>query len=192
MRCPRCGDDFEDGVLVCPDDAVPLVPPGAVQAADPVVDAVLGRFAPAPATFVVGMLRHRGVAHEASVAEDGTILVLVDETDRDALRAELVAKWSQLLAALPPDERMAVHHGPGTPRLPGWADPPEDAWIDWEGRLRVVDADQDRFDDSTRVVGPSLATIGVVLLVFGWYADAGPGVLLGGLLALLVGVFVPR
>lgn len=195
VMCPRCGDEFEDGVLVCPDDLVPLVANDDAEGATPVLvaDRVLGRFAPGPGTLVVGMLQHRRHVHTAEADDEGVVVVRVDETVRDDLRAELVTKWPELLGALPPDERIALgRSGIGRSRMPGWADPPADAWVDWEGRLRVVDDDEDRYDDATRIVGPSLAGLGVILVVFGLYADASAFVLVLGAIAAVTGVFIPR
>lgn len=188
MRCPDCGDEYEDGVDRCADCRVPLV--AADGPPPPRVDALLGTFHPHAAGQVVELLDDRGVQHDTVTAE-GRVEVIVDRTWRDDLRAELVVNWGSLLHRLPPDERTEVAASGG--RQPGWYDAPEGAWIDRDGRLQVeVHEDEAREEDAKRVLGPSLATLGGILAVFGWYAGGSPTAIFLGVVLLAIGLLLPR
>lgn len=187
MRCPRCHDEYEDHVSRCAGCGIPLVPDD--EPLPPQVDALLGTFHPVVAGRIEQLLAHRRIAYE-TVPANGTIEILVDREYRDDLRAELALNFGQLLAAIPPEEREAVNADGG--RQPGWFDAPQGAWVDRSGRIQVEPADTEELDaDARRVVGPSLLTVGAVLLVFGWYAGSAVAVLTG-IALVAIGLFLPR
>lgn len=187
--CPVCRDEYEDHVVRCADCAVDLVAPG--EPVPPVTDARLGTFHPAVLPSVIALLDRRGIEHDALPVAEDRIEVLVERGWRDDLRAELALHWTDLVAALPPEQRSPVMADGG--QQPGWFDAPRGAWVDRQGRLQV-DAGEDELleEDASRQLGPSLLVLGLVLLVFGWYADASAGVVVLGLGLALVGVLLPR
>ena len=76
---------------------------------------------------------------------------------------------------------------------PGWYDAPRGAWVDRAGRVQVEAADDEESErDARRVLGPSLLTIGAVLLLFGWYAGGSAFAVLAGIALILLGVFLPH
>lgn len=186
--CPRCDDEYEDGVETCADCGVPLVPDGAPVPAR--VDAVLGTFHTAAAAVVLAVLERRGIAHESRPAGDDRVEIVADRAYRDDLRAELAVNWGDLVASLPEEQRQAVRGAGG--EQPGWFDAPRGAWMDAHGRLQVErTAEEELEEDARRTVGPSLAVLGAILAIFGWWGGSDVAVVLGiGLLG--VGVFVPR
>ena len=186
--CPRCRDEYEDHVETCVHCHLPTYPEGADL--PPSVDQLLGRFHPLVVPRVVGLLEHRGVAHEV-LGDADQVEVLVDREHRDALRAELAAHWHELVNRLSPDDHLTVVRSGA--RQPGWFDAPTSAWVDRDGRLQVeASDDDDATADASRMWGPTLVVVGSVLLLFGWYAaDSAQAAVIGGLL-LLVGLFLPR
>jgi hypothetical protein len=199
--CPRCRDEYAPTHTTCAECGIALLPDGAPL--PPQVDALLGTFDPRAAVPVVRLLEHRGVAHDAlhlppaDADDDPTdvatraVEVVVDREFRDDLRAELIVNWGALLRTLEPDDLVGVLQRGG--QQPGWLDPPAGAWVDGQGRLQVARTEaEEREEDANRVVGPVLATLGGVLLLFGWWSGQSDiAVVLGGL-ALVVGVFLPR
>lgn len=183
MRCPVCGDEYEAGVDRCAECDVPLGGP-----APPRVDAALGVFHPAVGRVVAGVLDREGVAFEAVPVED-TLSVVVDRERRDALRAELLTAWPQVLGAVEPDLRREVVATGGS--APGWFDAPAGGWIDRDGRLQV-DAGEERVRDAERAYGPALVAAGVLVGLLGWIAGEALTLgLLGGAL-VVVGLLLPR
>lgn len=191
MRCPVCHDEYEPDVVRCADCDVPLLAGDAPLPAR--VDALLGTFHPVVAERILALVAHRGIAADA-VPADGRVEVIVDREWRDDLRAELVVSWADLVARLPDEERGEVV-ALGGPQ-PGWHDPPRGAWIDRQGRLQVDPTDDEVEEaDASRVVGPALLAIGVVLLLFAWYEGGGSSRAIAvvlGLGSIGVGLFVPR
>jgi hypothetical protein len=190
--CPRCRDEFEEHVTTCPDCDVALVPDD--QPLPPRVDALLGRFDPRAATPVVRLLEHRGVAydalHSSSDDEADEVEVVVDRDFRDDLRAELVVNWRALVASLEPEERDGVLARGGT--QPGWLDAPTEAWVDRGGRLQVGRPEHEELEaDARRTVGPSMAVLGAVLLLFGWFVGGSELAVLAGIGLLVVGLLLP-
>ena len=188
MRCPICGDEYEDGVLECATCRVPLAPPGVN--APPQADALLGTFHPLPARYVLQLVEDRGIVHDF-VEVDGRVEVLVEREWRDDLRAELAVNWRDLIARLPQDEMYGVLSEGG--RQPGWYDAPEGAWVDRQGRLKVEPVAEEELEaDAARTTGPALVGIGAFLIILGWYVgDLAWAIVLGIGLAL-TGLFLPR
>jgi hypothetical protein len=187
MHCPRCLDEYEPDVATCATCGEPLVAPGAPSA--PRADALLGRFHPAVAERLEGMLAHRGIAHRR-VDRDDDVELYVDRTWRDDLRAELSLTWAQIVLRLPEDSALQVRALGGA--SPGWYDAPRGGWVDRAGKLVVEAEDQERDADSARLAGPAMVTMGTVLLLLGWYVGAGPLVVLSGVALLLFGLLLPR
>lgn len=186
-RCPICDDEYQPGVARCADCGVALIPDGAP--APPRVDALLGTFHPVAATAVVRLLEDRGIAYDALHVDEGRVEVVVDRTWRDDVRAELAVNWSVLVARLEPEDRAALT---GRSDQPGWYDPPRGAWVDAHGRLKVDPGEQEEFEaDAQRTYGPTLATLGAVLLIFGWWGGSELSMVLGVGLAI-VGLLLPR
>lgn len=185
--CPRCRDEYEDSVRRCADCDVPLVPDGAPV--PPRVDAVLGRFHPAAAAPVTEVLERRGIAHRQEPLDEDEIELVVDRDYRDDLRAELVLDWSALVASLEEEDRAALRAAGG--RQPGWFDAPQGAWMDAQGRLQVERTEEEELEaDARRTVGPSLAVVGAVLLLFGWWGGSELAAV-AGVGALLIGLLLP-
>ncbi len=187
MRCPRCHDEYQDGVTRCSECDVALI--GDDEPLPPRIDALLGRFHPVVAEAVVALLAHRRIGHEQRVADDG-VEILVDRTYRDDLRAELAMRWSDVVGHLPADDMYEVLAAGGS--QPGWLDAPRGAWVDRQGRIQVEAADEESERDARRVLGPSILTIGAVLLLFGWYAEGSALAVLAGIALVLLGIFLPR
>jgi hypothetical protein len=215
-RCPSCHDEFEPGVVRCPDCDVDLVPDGTPL--PPRVDAVLGRFHPRMAPMLQALLERRGIAHErhdlsadgrthvaapgadadtTARTEDGAepepeaVELVVDRLHRDDLRAELTVNWSGLVAALEPEDRERVRTSGGA--QPGWFDAPTEAWVDRHGRLQVGRPDHEQLaEDASRTLGPAMALIGAILLLFGWFVGSSELSVLAGLALLVVGLLLPR
>lgn len=189
--CPRCRDEYEHGTELCADCRVPLVPDD--QPLPPRVDRLLGTFHPVMADRVVRLLQHRRIAHEVLPHPEGERYeVVVDRDFRDDLRSELAVNWTGIVGGLDPEQMYEVL-GARTGSQPGWYDAPEGAWIDREGRLNV-DAlpDEEQAEDAGRLWGPTLAVLGTVLGLFGWYAQRSAGLLVLGLAMLVVGLLSPR
>lgn len=185
--CPRCRDEYEDGVERCADCDVPLVPAGVPI--PPQVDAVLGRFHPSVAAPVIDVLERRGIAHEPRPVDERTLELVVDREFRDDLRAELVLNWSALVAALAEEERAEIGDTGGA--QPGWYDAPQGAWMDAQGRLQVERTVEEELEaDARRTVGPTLAVLGGVLLVFGLWGGSELAAVTG-VGALVVGLLLP-
>ncbi len=192
MRCPSCGDEFEDHVTRCPDCLVDLQRSSEVEVRPPTADALLGRFHPHMATRIVQLLQHRRVLHDPIDLGD-VVEILVSREFRDDLRSELVVNWSEFIHRLPTDEKFEVLEGGGD--LPGWMDAPSGVWIDREGRLQVADSAEAELEaDARRTIGPGLAVAGLIALLLGWYIQGGIDDLLivGGIAAVIVGVLLPR
>jgi hypothetical protein len=187
MRCPRCLDEYEPDVATCVACGETLVGPDAVPA--PRTDALLGRFHPAVADRLEGVLTHRGIAHRR-VDRDDDAELFVDRPWRDDLRAELALTWSQVVHRLPEESALAVLALGGA--TPGWYDAPRGGWVDRAGKLVVEAEDQEHEADTARLAGPAMVTIGTVLLLLGWYVSAGAGVLLAGISLLVFGLLLPR
>ncbi|MTV25320.1 hypothetical protein FTX61_07850 [Nitriliruptoraceae bacterium ZYF776] len=188
MRCPRCLDEYEPHVTACATCGVPLVALDAPVA--PAADARLGRFHPLVAAQLTGVLEQRRIAHRLVPHDDG-VEVLVDEDWRDDLRAELALGWAQVVHAMDEDQAREVLALGGS--APGWYDAPRGGYVDRAGRtiLDVADGEEEA-RDAGRMVGPAMATIGGVLLLLGWYADAGSLVVVSGLGLAIVGLLLPR
>ncbi|HEX9890350.1 MAG TPA: hypothetical protein VGA69_12775 [Nitriliruptorales bacterium] len=189
--CPRCGDEFEDAVVRCPDHDVLLVPPGTPPP-PPDADALLGTFHPAVAELLVGTLEHRLIPHDRFVLDD-EVELLVPAEHRADLRSELVVNWPELLDRIPEEQREEVRALGG--QLPGWHDAPEGAWVDRQGRLQVSEApDHEGLDDARRTLGPMLVVAGTTALLLGWYlgGQAATPLILAGGAAVGVGLFLPR
>lgn len=185
--CPRCRDEYRDGVERCAECDVPLVPEGAPL--PPQVDAVLGRFHTAAVAAIVDVLERRGIAHELRPLDGDRVELLVDRDFRDDLRAELVVNWSGLVAALPDEERTRIAAAGGA--QPGWFDAPRGAWMDAQGRLQVERTEEEELAaDARRTVGPALAAVGGMLVVFGWWAGSEIAVV-AGIAALAIGLLLP-
>lgn len=195
MRCPNCRAEYEDDVAWCADCRTALVPDG--RPLPPRVDARLGAFHPAVAEHITSLLGHRRIAHEAlpthsaDEGTDGRIEILVDRDFRDDLRAELVVSYTDLIGRLPQEDMYAVLSSGGA--QPGWFDAPRGAWVDKQGRLQVEGGgDEEDEHEARRVLGPSLATVGIVLALFGWYAGDNGGLVFLGLAAAAIGMLLPR
>lgn len=173
-HCTECGV-----ALIADDQPLP-----------PRVDARLGTFHPTVAGRIVDLLESRRIAHEQA-ADGDAIRLLVDRRFRDDLRTELAMSWSDIVGRLPEEEMYDVLSSGG--RQPGWFDAPQGAWVDRAGRIQMDPGhDEEAEHDAGRVLGPSLLTVGVVLLLFGWYAGPSPIAILTGIAALLLGAFLPR
>lgn len=184
--CPRCHDTYRDGVTTCVDCGLELLPDGAVLPAR--VDRLLGTFDPVIADRLAGLLSHRGVPHRLMDVPTGTEVV-VDRTAADDLRAELLVSWEGMLAGLEPEDRATLA---GT-RLRGWIDPPEAPWIDRDGNVRVAaDEAHESTHDAARLWGPTLVVVGGLMLLYGWYAGTSAGLVVLGIAAVVVGLFLPR
>lgn len=189
MRCPRCQDEYEDHVVVCPDCGINLSDTDAPAPIVVRVDARLGRFHPAVAAELLQLLERRGIAHE-TVTDPDAVAIVVDRDHRDDLRAELTLTYGDLVRRL--DETVATELRSDGGSTPGWYDPPRGGYVDRAGRLVVDGADDDSEHDAARVIGPGLVAAGAVLLVVGWYVlDSAAIAVAGGALALL-GLLLPR
>jgi hypothetical protein len=184
--CPRCHDTYRDGVATCVDCGVELLPDDAVLPAR--VDRLLGTFDPVIAERLAGLLSHRGVPHRLMDVPGGTEVV-VDRTAADDLRAELLVSWDAVLAGMDPEDRALLA---GT-RLRGWLDPPSAPWVDRDGNVRVAaDDTHESTNDAARMWGPSLLVVGSLLALYGWYSGSSPGMIVFGILAIVIGLFLPR
>lgn len=184
--CPRCHDTYREGVVACVDCGVELVPDDAPLPAR--VDRLLGTFDPVVADHLTGLLAHRGIPHRL-VDIEGTTEVIVDREQADELRAELSLAWGDVLAGLDAEQRAEL----SSSSLRGWLDAPEGAWIDRDGRMKVSPGrDLEHAEDAGRLWGPTIAVIGGVLGLFGWYAGNSPGLALLGIVAVVVGLLLPR
>lgn len=191
MRCPVCGDEYEEGVVTCVDCRVPLMAPDGPSR--PRTDSLLGRFDPAIAQPVTDLLDRRMIVYQ-TVPADGAVEVLVERSRRDDLRAELALTWGDIVAAVDEDSRdRLASDEPGS--LPGWRDAPQGAWVDRRGRLQVAPSPgEEAEDDARRVAGPSLITLGAFLVLVGWYADGSLSELgiVAGLALVVTGALLPR
>jgi hypothetical protein len=201
MRCPSCFDEYEPHVRRCATCGNELVPDEALRredgslrdAAEPELQHLdramrhLGRFHPALAPHVLGLLEDKGIeaAHQAG---DDTVTITVPGNWRDDVRAELVLRWDELLAKLDVDEAPDVLAGGG--HTPGWPDAPLGGAIDRDGRL-VVDA-PDGEADGGRTLGPAMLVGGAILALSGWQVVDSPALLVAGLAVMLLGLFLPR
>lgn len=153
-------------------------------------DALLGTFHPVPAAHVVALLEQRGIAYDTAEV-NGRIAVSVDREWRDDVRAELAVNWSDLVRQLPPEELDELRRDRGP--QPGWYDPPAGAWVDRQGRLKVDPHEDEALEaDLSRRIGPALAGIGAVLVIFGWYTDGTAWLYVLGIAIGLIGLFLPR
>jgi hypothetical protein len=186
MRCPRCFDEYEPDVTSCATCGEPLVSLDAPHA--PRADALLGRFHPAVADRLEGLLTHRRITHRR-VDRDDDAELYVDHGWRDDLRAEFALTWAQVVHQLPEESALTVRGLGGA--APGWYDAPRGGWVDRAGKL-VVESEDDAEADTARLAGPAMVTIGAVLLLLGWYVGAGGVVLLVGISLLALGLLLPR
>lgn len=190
LMCPRCGDEFEAGITRCPDHDVPLVAPGTPLSSPPPSDpdATLGRFHPALVDVIVAVLEREDVPYERQ--EDGA--VTVPREDRDDIRSELVTNWDALVAQVPEEERRDVRREGGM--LPGWRDAPQEVWVDREGRLQVGSPDDVGDEQEGNALGPGLLAGGIAALLVAWTigGEIAPVLWVGGGLAVLLGAFLPR
>lgn len=148
----------------------------------------LGTFAPAVAAVLAGSLHQQGVANRIVVVDAGHV-VLVSDAPVDTLRARLVQQWPGVLARVDVDARSSLSSGP----MPGWLDPPQDVWVDREGRLQVApDPDTEQRTEAERTWGRSLLGGGAILLLLAWYGGLGPGVIVLGVGLVIVGALLPR
>lgn len=149
---------------------------------------------PAPATDGDGDLvagPDDGAPPGEADPEPGAVELVVDRLHRDDLRAELTVNWSGLVAALEPEDRERVRTSGGT--QPGWFDAPTEAWVDRQGRLQVARPDHEQLaEDASRTIGPAMALIGGILLLFGWFVGSSELSVLAGLVLLVVGLLLPR
>lgn len=183
--CPRCHDTYVDGVVTCVDCRVRLLDDDTTLPAR--VDRLLGTFDPTVADRLAGILVHRAIPHRL-VDVAGRTEVIVARDWADDLRAELATSWGEVLAGLSPDERLDLP----TTRVRGWYDAPQGAWIDRHGRTRVDPAEDEASREEPRLWGPSLAMIGGVLGLFGWYSGRSALLALVGITAVVVGLLLPR
>lgn len=120
------------------------------------------------------------------------VTIRVQPEYRDDLRSELAVNWSDIIGRLPADEMYAVLAAGGTQA--GWFDGPTGAWVDRQGRIQVEAAEDELASDADRMLGPSLAVIGAILVIFGLWAGGSSKELIvivgAGLLA--TGLFLPR
>lgn len=187
--CPRCHDEYRADVTVCATCGVALVSDDTPL--PPRVDALLGTFHPLAATPVVQLLERRGVEYDALHSDDARVEVVVDREWRDDLRAELAMSWSGLLQHLEPEQRREVLAAGG--RQPGWFDAPQGAWVDRQGRLQVDPTPAEEAEaDAQRIIGPSLAALGALLLLFGWWTGGSELAVVVGIAAVIIGVLLPR
>lgn len=187
--CPSCHDQYTDGAVRCATCHVDLVPDDVTL--PPRVDRLLGVFHPALVDRLVAMLHRRGVAHEVVPAGEDRVEVVVDREFRDDLRAELAVNWQGIVSSLD-REVVADLVGGGAPQ-PGWYDAPTSAWVDRQGRLQVdAGGDEEAMAEATRLWGPTLVVIGVVVGLFGWYGQDSVGLLVFGLSVAALGLFLPR
>lgn len=188
MRCPRCLDDFEPHVSVCPTCRVVL---GDLEVAAPAVvaDTRLGVFHPLVAEELAALIERRGIAVDRRT-EDDEVVLLVARDHRDDLRAELTVTWPDLLRRLPEEAAALVLDEGGT--SPGWYDPPRGGHVDRQGRL-VVDTEEDAAaEDAARVLGPGLLTVGAILVIVGLFVLDSAAITVLGVGMAVVGLFLPR
>ncbi len=195
MRCPRCHDDYEDGVVLCADCGVELLPEDEVDihaevARPQETDAHLGRFHPAVAERIGELLYRRAIPHTMRAHDDG-VEVLVEHGWRDDLRTEFALSWSDIFRSL--DDGVAVELRAAGGSAPGWYDAPRGGHVDRHGRT-VLDLDdqEEAATDAARVIGPVLFTAGAIAVVAGWYLLSSPAIIVTGIGLVVVGLFTPR
>lgn len=187
--CPSCHDQYTHGAVRCATCHVDLVSDDVTL--PPQVDRLLGVFHPALLDRLTALLHRRGVAHEVVPAGEDRVEVVVDRVFRDDLRAELAVNWQGIVGSLD-REVVAELAGAGAPQ-PGWYDAPTSAWVDRQGRLQVdAGDDEEAMAEATRLWGPTLVVIGVVVGLFGWYGQDSAGLLVFGLAVASLGLFLPR
>ena len=187
--CPRCHDEYADGVTTCASCGVPLLPDDAPL--PPRVDRLLGVFHVLVVDRVTAILARRGISHEAVPAGEDRMEVVVDRDHRDDLRAELAVNWDGIVASLDREDVVELVRA-GAPQ-PGWFDAPTSAWVDREGRLQVdAGGDEEAIAEAGRLWGPTLVVIGVVIGLFGWYGQGSSILLVLGLGMAGLGLFLPR
>jgi hypothetical protein len=201
MRCPSCFDEYEPHVRRCATCGNELVPDEALRGEDgslrdaeePVLQRLdramrhLGRFHPALAPHVLALLEGKGIDAAQRVTDD-EVAITVPGSWRDDVRAELVLRWDELLAALDPDEAPEVLATGG--HTPGWPDAPVGGAIDRDGRL-VVDAPDDEADGG-RTLGPAMLIGGAILAISGWQVIESPALMIAGIAVMILGLFLPR
>jgi hypothetical protein len=185
MRCPRCRDEYEPEVATCATCGIPLLAAG--EHAPPRADVRLGRFHPAVADHLVKLLTHRGIAHRR-IDRDDDVELLIDEAWRDDMRAELAMTWARIVHGLPEEQTLTVLGLGGA--SPGWFDAPRGGWVDRSDRLVVDRGEDDR--EPVRLAGPTMAILGAVLLLLGWYTGASDLVIVTGVGLTIVGLLLPR
>ncbi len=174
---------------------MPLVDPDADDGdveevpVDVPIDARLGRFHPAAAEMISGVLERRAIPYTV-LPHDDEVEVLVARSWRDDLRTELAVSWNDLVRGL--DEPAASEVRASGGDAPGWFDAPRGGYVDRAGRMVVEVADDDEDADAARVVGPVLLTAGAVAVVVGWYLLSSPAVIVAGIALAIVGLLIPR
>jgi hypothetical protein len=201
MRCPSCFDEYEPHVRRCatcgnelvPDEALRRDDGSLVDPEEPEVQHLdramrhLGRFHVALAPHVLALIEGKGIEVAQHLGDD-EVTITVPGTWRDDIRAELLLRWDEVLAAVDADQAPDVLAAGGHP--PGWPDAPLGGAIDRDGRL-VVDAPDDE-DDRSRTLGPAMVVGGAILALSGWQVIDSPALLITGLGVMLLGVFLPR
>lgn len=148
----------------------------------------LGTFDPAVAEVLAASLEQQGVPHRVVAVTAGHVVIVRDALV-DAMRARLVQEWPGVLARVDVEASQALAGSP----MPGWIDPPQDVWVDRDGRLRVApDSDTEEQAEADRSWGPSLLGGGAILLLLAWYGGLGPGAVVLGVSLVLIGAMLPR
>lgn len=201
MRCPSCFDEYEPHVRRCatcgnelvPDEALRRDDGSLVDPEEPEVQHLdqamrhLGRFHVALAPHVLALIEDKGIEVAQHLGDD-EVTITVPGTWRDDIRAELLLRWDEVLAAVDADQAPDVLAAGG--HTPGWPDAPLGGAIDRDGRL-VVDAPDDEADRG-RTLGPAMLVGGAILALSGWQVIDSPALLITGLGVMLLGVFLPR
>lgn len=201
MRCPSCFDEYEPHVRRCATCGNELVPDEELLTEDGSLPAAaepdhrhldrtlrhLGSFHPAVVPHVVALLEEKGIEVAQHLGDD-EVALSVPGGWRDDVRAELLLRWDELLAALDADEAPDVLAAGG--HTPGWPDAPLGGAIDRDGRL-VVDAPDDEADGS-RTLGPAMLVGGAILAVSGWQVVDAPALIIVGIGVMIVGLLLPR
>lgn len=187
--CPSCHDEYRDDATTCTSCGVPLV--GDAVELPPRVDRLLGVFHVDVVDRVTAMLVRRGIAHEAVTSGEDRVEVVVDRDFRDDLRAELAVNWHGIIESLDRDVMVEVLRARAP--QPGWFDAPASAWVDRDGRLQVdPGGDEEDMAEASRMWGPTLLVIGIVVGLFGWYGQDSSALLVLGLGLTGLGLFLPR
>lgn len=185
MQCPLCADEFEEGIALCTNCSVPLLPPGVSA---PARTRHLGRFARPVGERVLSLLGAKSILYDVEERDD-ELAVRVDAEWRDDVASQLYTGWIELLMGLDRDVAYGIFEQGGT--HPGWHDAPDEAWTDRQGRLKV---DVEAADaDGARAIGPALLVLGLALVLLGLVDAVSPApALTFGSLLLVLGALLPR